>query len=29
MRASISVVQSSTTQEQQKAAPLCFSFSTE
>lgn len=29
MRASISVVKSSTTQEQQKAAPLCFSFSTE
>lgn len=29
MSASMRVVKSSTTQEQQKAAPLCFSFSTE
>lgn len=29
MSASITAVKSRTTQEQQKAAPLCFSFSTE
>lgn len=29
MSASMAVVKSSTTQEQLKAAPLCFSFSTE